>query len=72
MLKERGAEFPAENSNAWMKPERFPSALVLALLIEKPGELSPVVTALNPPSILLTLVFLKSFQWDALHSLRAS
>lgn len=65
MLKERGAKFPADlpvNSNARKKPESFRSALMLALLIEKPGELSPVVTALNPPSIVLTLVLLKSFQ----------
>lgn len=43
MLKEKEMEFTsnlAEKSNAWRKPERFDSALMLALPIEKPGEFS--------------------------------
>lgn len=53
MLKESGAGFPAdlpENSDAWVKCEKFGSALMLASLIEKPGKLSPVVSALKTPS----------------------
>lgn len=39
MLKEKEAEFASnlsEKSDAWKKPERLGSALMLALLIEKP------------------------------------
>lgn len=45
----------------WMKPERFHSALMLALPIEKPGELSPIATALNPPPFYWHWYFWKVF-----------
>lgn len=42
MLKAKEAEFASnlpEKSDAWRRPERLGSALMLALLIENPGEL---------------------------------